>query len=277
MKRIAIVTGASSGMGAEFARQLGSEPCADELWLLARRLDRLKEVEAAQNAARKENPSLPLARSFQINLSGRAGVSAFKALLDAEKIIDQNGKDGGQGFEISVLVNNAGFGTYGPFVDTPLECELDMVELNCVSLTGIAWLALSYMNKGSLLINTASLAAFMPLGNFSVYAAAKAYVLSFSVSLAAEVADRGIKVCALCPGSVSTEFAAVASNGARKEVLGGKSVQKTVAHCLKAARAGKKTALWALKWKATAFLSRFVGRCFVARWTYLKCPRPRKS
>ena len=211
------------------------------------------------------------------DLSGRAGVSAFKALLDAEKIIDQNGKDGGQGFEISVLVNNAGFGTYGPFVDTPLECELDMVELNCVSLTGIAWLALSYMNKGSLLINTASLAAFMPLGNFSVYAAAKAYVLSFSVSLAAEVADRGIKVCALCPGSVSTEFAAVASNGARKEVLGGKSVQKTVAHCLKAARAGKKTALWALKWKATAFLSRFVGRCFVARFTYLKCPRPRKS
>ncbi|MBO4546572.1 MAG: SDR family NAD(P)-dependent oxidoreductase [Treponema sp.] len=272
MKRIAIITGASSGMGAEFARQLGEEPCADELWLLARRLDRLKELEAAQNAARKENPSLPLARAFQINLSGRAGVSAFKALLDAEKLIDKD-----QGFEIRILVNNAGFGTYGPFLETPLETQIDMVELNCVSLTGIAGLALPFMNKGSVLINTASLAAFLPLGNFSVYAATKAYVLSFSESLAAEVADRGIKVCALCPGSVSTEFAQVASNGARKEVLGGKSVQKTVAHCIKAARRGDKTALWALKWKVTAFMSRFVGRYFGARWTYIHCPRPRKD
>ena len=272
MKRIAIITGASSGMGAEFARQLGEEPCADELWLLARRVDRLKELEASQNAARKENPSLPLARAFQIDLSGRSGVSAFKALLDAEKLIDKE-----QGFEIRILVNNAGFGTYGPFLETPLETQLDMVELNCVSLTGIAGLALPFMNKGSVLINTASLAAFLPLGNFSVYAATKAYVRSFSESLAAEVADRGIKVCALCPGSVSTEFAQVASNGARKEVLGGKSVQKTVAHCIKAARRGRKTALWALKWKVTAFMSRFIGRYFGARWTYIHCPRPRKD
>lgn len=271
MKKIAIITGASSGMGAEFARQLGQENCADELWLLARRLDRLKEMEKAQNAARSQNQELPLARSFEIDLQGRAGVSAFKALLDAEKFID-----GQDGFEISVLVNNAGFGTYGPFADTPLQSELDMVELNCVALTGIAGESIPYMKSGSILINTASLAAFLPLGNFSVYAATKAYALSFSVSLAAELFDRGIKVCALCPGSVSTEFAAVASNGARKEVLGGVSAQKTVAHCLKAAKRGKRIALWALKWKVTAFLSRFIGRYLAARYTYLKCPRPRK-
>ena len=271
MKRVAIVTGASSGLGAEFARQLGAQPCADEIWLLARRLDRLKEIEGAQNQERKNNPALPLARSFEIDLAGRAGLSAFKALLDAEKAID-----GDEGFVISVLANNAGFGTYGPFEKTPLEAQLDMIDLNVLSLTGIAGHALPYMKEGSLLINTASLAAFLPLGNFGVYAATKAYVLSFSESLAAEAADRGIKVCALCPGSVSTEFAAVASNGARKEVLGGMSAQKTVAHCLKAARRGKKIALWALKWKAAAFLSRFVGRYFGARWTYLHHKRPRK-
>ncbi|MCR5046863.1 MAG: SDR family NAD(P)-dependent oxidoreductase, partial [Treponema sp.] len=216
-------------------------------------------------------PSLPLARSFQIDLAGRSGVSAYKALLDAEKMIDKD-----EGFEIAVLVNNAGFGTYGPFEKTPLESELDMIDLNCVTLTGIAGLSLPYMTKGSILINTASLAAFLPLGNFSVYAATKAYALSFSESLAAEVADKGIKVCALCPGSVSTEFANVASNGARKEVLGGVSAQETVRHCIKAAKKGKTTALWAFKWKFTAFMSRFVGRYFGARWTYVHCPRPRK-
>lgn len=281
-------------MGAEFARQIARQQSEsrpqnsiDEIWLLARRADRLhaleEEIRGLKNdfAGRKKGgkeslnegnssdlpPKLPLARSFEIDLSGRDGVSAFAALLEAEK-------KGGAGIEITMLVNNAGFGTYGPFEQTALERELEMIDLNCLALTGICGIALPLMKSGSVLINTASLAAFMPLGNFAVYAATKAFVLSFSTALAAEVADKGIKVCALCPGSVSTEFAAVASNGARKEVLHGKSPAKTVAHCLKAARRSRHIALWAFKWKFTAFMSRFVGRYLCARFTYKFCKRP---
>ena len=115
----------------------------------------------------------------------------------------------------------------------------------------------------------------MPLGNFAVYAATKSYVLSFSVALAAELKNRGIKVSALCPGSVSTEFAQVASNGARKEVKGGIPPQKVVAQCLKRAFAGKTTSLYRLKWRVTAFMSRFVGRYLVASYTYKHMKRPR--
>ena len=173
-----------------------------------------------------------------------------------------------------MLVNNAGFGTYGPFAETDIDREMQMIELNCTSLTGVCGIALPYLTKGSSIINTASLAAFLPLGNFAVYAATKAYALSFSIALAAELKDRGIQVCALCPGSVSTNFANVASNGKRKEVLHGKDPVKVVRHCLKANHRGKKTALWALKWRFTAFMSRFVGRYTGARYTYLYAKRP---
>jgi len=117
-------------------------------------------------------------------------------------------------------------------------------------------------------------ASFSPLGNFAVYAATKAYVLSFTLALAAEVRDRGIRVCALCPGSVSTEFAEVASNGARKEVLHGVAADKTVAHCLKRVERGKKTALMTWKWKLFAAASRLLGRYAIARFTYKHWKRP---
>ena len=177
-------------------------------------------------------------------------------------------------FVIDTLVNNAGFGTYGPFEETPVERELEMVELNITSLTGICGAALPYLDSGSSIINVASLAAYIPLGNFAVYAASKSYVRSFSLALAAELKDKGIHVLALCPGSVSTEFANVASNGARKEVLGGKPVDKVVRHALICQQKGKKIALWAFKWKFNAFMSRFVGHYFFARHTYLHEKRP---
>ena len=171
-------------------------------------------------------------------------------------------------------MNNAGFGTYGPFEKTPVEKEMQMVDLNCTTVTGICGISLPFMNENSIIINTSSLAAFMPLGNFAVYAASKSFVLSFSIALAAELKEKEIKVCALCPGSVSTEFANVASNGVRKEVKGGIAPQKVVEHCLKQAFKGKKTSLYRFKWRFTAFLSRFVGRFFVAEFTYKYHKRP---
>ena len=110
----------------------------------------------------------------------------------------------------------------------------------------------------------------------AVYAATKSYVLSFSIALAAELKEKGIKVCALCPGPVSTEFANVASNGAREKVKHGLPADKVVKHCLKKAYKGKRIILYALKWKFADTASSFVGRNLVAWFTYKFNKRPCK-
>ena len=261
MRRIIVITGASSGMGECFARQLKDEGA--ELFLVARRLDRLEKLSAelSGNGAK--------AKAVQMDISGQRGVNEFKAFIESENQKEE--------LEITWLVNNAGFGTYGKFADTPLDAQLNMVDLNCTALTGLCGVCLPYMKSGSRIVNVASLASFLPLGNFAVYGATKSFVLSFSYALAAEVKARGISVTALCPGPVSTEFAAVASAGARKEVLHGKSAEKVVAHCIKRARKGKKAALFAPKWKITAFMSHFIPRELGAWFTNKYCPRPRNN
>ena len=205
-------------------------------------------------------------RVVDIDVSGSEGARRFKAILDVER-------DSGD-FEISVLVNNAGFGTYGEFADTDTDREMEMVDLNCTSLTGITGFALPYMKKGSRIINTASLASFLPLGNFAVYGASKAYVLSLSVALAAELKPRGISVTALCPGPVSTEFANVASKGAREKVRHGLSPEKTVEHAIKASRRGRLYSMRFFKWKIQAWASPYVNRYLGAWFTYKFCKRP---
>ena len=120
------------------------------------------------------------------------------------------------------------------------------------------------------------MAAYSPLGNFAVYGATKAYVLSFTLALAAELKPRGVHVLALCPGSVSTEFANVASNGARKEVLHGFSSVKTVRHCLRRAFKGKHVAILRFKWKFQHLGSHFVSRYAVADYTFKHSKRPYK-
>lgn len=267
--RIGIITGASSGMGKEFAYQLADKHDFEELWIIARRADKLESLASEINSAQKRQIIRPVA----MDISGKSGVQRFKDFLLTENEIHKTA-DKINGIEISLLINNAGFGTYGPFEETSVTREMDMVDLNCTSLTGICGIALPFLTSNSLIINTASLASFIPLGNFAVYGATKAFVLSFSMALAAELKDKGIKVCALCPGPVSTEFANVASNGARKEVKNGVDAKKVVAHCLKKAYKGKRTAIFSFKWKFKAAASRFVGRYIGARFTYKYAKRP---
>ena len=269
MKNIAIITGASSGMGKEFALQVAQKYDFDEIWIVARRIEKLNEL-AEQIDSTKH---FQIVKPVQLDLGNMEGIDKLEKLLkeENEKLVKVE-----SGIQIGLLVNNAGFGTYGPFIDTPVKEQMQMVQLNCTTVTGLCGIALPYMVKGSVIINTSSLAAFMPLGNFAVYAATKSYVLSLSVALAAELKDKGIKVHALCPGSVSTEFANVASNGARREVKGGIPPKGVVAQCLARAFKGKLTSLYRLKWRVTAFMSRFVGQGLVARFTYKHMQRPRK-
>jgi short-subunit dehydrogenase len=265
---IAIVTGASSGIGASFARRLtaaasGAErfpglPSFDELWLTARRADRLAEL---ADELRKAAAGLQV-RVFPLDLTADSSIASLAEALSAAKK------------PLRILVNNAGYGTYGPFAEVDLEKQLGQIDLNCRALTEACGRLGPNLTPGSLVINVASLAAFAPLGGFAVYAASKAFVLSFSVALAAEWEERRVRVCALCPGSVSSEFALVASGGARKEVLHGWKVDETTALCLRDAGRGKWISMPRPLWRIKRFAGWLFGPVISARFAQRFMKRP---
>lgn len=189
--RIAVVTGASSGIGKEFAKQISkSFVTVDEMWVIARRLSNLK-------ALRKELKNVRV-RIIPCDVTSKADIENYVRMLRRYKP------------EIRILVNAAGFGKIGQFGKISLESQEDMVRVNCEALTKITRISLPYMAKKANIINIASAAAFLPQPSFAVYAASKAYVLSFSRALHQELKKRRISVTAVCPGPVDTEFFDVA-------------------------------------------------------------------
>lgn len=186
MKRIAIITGASSGMGREFVLQLDEMMSRlDEIWVIARRTGRLLELEKLVKHKLVVCPA---------DLTKEEDINSIRELLAKEKPL------------ISVLVNAAGFGVHGRVADSNDDTTLGMIDLNCRALTAMTKICLPYMAKGGRIIQLASSAAFVAQPSFAVYAASKAYVLSFSRALNAELVPKGISVTAVCPGPVDTEF-----------------------------------------------------------------------
>ncbi len=185
---IAVITGASSGMGMEFAVQL--DQClgrTDEIWLLARRKEPLEKL--ADSLRIK-------ARVIVIDLTDETALRQFEEVLAI------------QNPRITVLVNCAGVGSHKLFARQNKE-EIDtMIQLNITALTRMTMLCLPYMKSGSKLIQVSSGAAFVPQSAFAVYAASKAYVYSLSRALSQELKGRGITVTAVCPGPVNTPFLA---------------------------------------------------------------------
>jgi len=195
--KLAVVTGASSGIGWEISRQLASR--GYDLWLVARRRDRLQQLAqaiAAQNGAQAD--ALPLDLSLAEDRRELVG-----RMERAPNLI--------------LLVNNAGFGAVGPAVLIPVEKTLAMLELNITALTELSCLTAAIMarRRSGAIINVASTAAFQPVPYMNVYAATKSYVLSFTESLSEELSEHGVRVMALCPGPTQTEFNAIA--GIREE------------------------------------------------------------
>lgn len=188
---IAIVTGASSGIGREIALQLAGESGL-EIWLVARRADRL-EVLKDEISARGGR-----ARCVSLDLSRPEAVVELR-----EKVLQSGEKP-------LWLVNNAGFGFTGHFLDESAENIRQMVDLNITTLTLLCREFAELMPSGGKIINVASSVAFAPMPSYAVYAATKAYVLHFSIALAEELKGRGLAVTAVCPGPVATEFFEVA-------------------------------------------------------------------
>ncbi|MFM8364883.1 MAG: SDR family NAD(P)-dependent oxidoreductase [Verrucomicrobiota bacterium] len=197
----ALVTGASAGLGAEFARQLA--PYARQLVLVARRNDRLEELAAE---LRRVHPHLDI-RVFAADLAAAERRLALAAWLQDENIA------------IDFLVNNAGLGDHGPFHSGDWTRIQSMLDLNITALTHLSHLLVNRMivRGRAAILNVSSVAGFFPLPHMSVYSATKAYVTSFSESLAIELRPLGITVTALCPGPVPTEFSEVATRDGQED------------------------------------------------------------
>ena len=191
----ALITGATSGLGAEFARQLA--PVASRLILVGRREERLGDL---VESLRKENPSLRV-EAFRADLSLASERERLTAWIVREEI------------PLNLLVNNAGLGDLGPFDNAEWGRLSPMLEVNVTALTHLTHLILPMLRAQapSGILNVSSVAGFFPLPEMAVYAATKAYVTSFSEALRMELAPEGISVTALCPGPVPTEFFEVAS------------------------------------------------------------------
>ena len=191
MKKVALVTGASAGLGVDFARQLSKR--GHRLVLVARRKERLEEL------ARE----LGNARAVAIDLSRRD--AAIKLLADLEA----------NGEIVDVLVNNAGFGLIGRFAELDAKRERQMIDLNVATLTDLCRAVAPGMikRKSGAILNVASTAAFQPGPKMAVYFATKAFVLSLSEALHEELKPHGVKVSCLCPGPTRTEFGDVAGFG----------------------------------------------------------------
>ena len=183
--KIAVITGASSGMGREFVRQFDREEVFDEIWVIARRAERLEAL--------RDEVRAPL-RTLPMDLTVEESLDRFRSLLSEEKP------------EIALLVNAGGFGVFHAFAEAPLETQLRMIDLNDKALVAMTYLTLPYMVSGSRIVNMGSLSSFQPVPYINVYGASKAFVLSFSRALGAELKPRGIRVMAVCPGWVRTEF-----------------------------------------------------------------------
>lgn len=183
---IIIITGASSGMGVEFALQLDNTfNNVDEIWLIARRKEAMLEV-----AQYLEHTT----RVLDMDVTDETHMKRLEKLLADEKPV------------IRMLVNCAGYGIMGDFSASDIEDELGMIDVNCRALTQMTYLCLPYMRKNSRIIQLASSAAFLPQPNFAVYAATKSYVYSFSRALNQELRPKKIYVTAVCPGPVDTPF-----------------------------------------------------------------------
>ncbi|MBQ3276551.1 MAG: SDR family NAD(P)-dependent oxidoreductase [Oscillospiraceae bacterium] len=199
MKTIAVITGASSGMGRRFAETVNEFGPVDEIWAVARRAERLEEL--------KKTAPFPV-RAVPMDLTDPASYDRYAAMLREE-----------DGVRVGLLVNAGGFGKFNAVMESPLETNLNMLDLNCRAVMALSQLTVPYMPEGGRIINIASVAAYQPIPYINVYAATKAFVLYYSRALDRELRSRGIRVTAVCPFWTKTEFFDRAVNAEKPPVV----------------------------------------------------------
>ena len=183
--KVAIVTGASSGMGREFVLQLSRYVQVEEIWAIARRREALEAL--------KNEVDVPV-RPIPLDLGKPESFETLKSLLE------------GEAPDVRLLVNGAGFGKFGAYHKVSLAEESAMIDLNCKALVLMTRLCIPYMTAGSHILQLDSLSAFQPVPYITTYGASKAFVLSYSRAMNQELKKQGIRCMAMNPGWVKTEF-----------------------------------------------------------------------
>ncbi len=242
-----LVTGASAGLGREFARLAARD--GHDVILVARRKDRLQELAKELEAAHGTVVTI-----IDADLADRGTPRAIVERIQSA------------GLSVDILINNAGFGSHGSFLETDFARQAEMVDVNVRALMELCHRLLPAMiaRKSGRILNVASLAAFSPGPRRATYYASKAFVLSFSEALVAELRGTGVTVTASCPGPVLTEFGAVAKSDRANPFRGGPGSAASVArHAYRAMLAGKAVAIPGFMSKLTAQAIRFLPRAVV--------------
>jgi short-subunit dehydrogenase len=256
----ALITGASAGIGREFSLQLAGR--AHSLTLVARREQKLSKL---RDELTQRHPNLTV-RIREADLANLAQLKELLAWLDCEKI------------DVDLLINNAGLGDLGPFaMSDPIRNEQIML-VNMVALTSLTRHLIPQMiaRKRGGILNVSSSAGFLPIPNFAIYAATKAYVTSFSEALRAELRGTGVSVCALCPGPVHTEFQEVAKRSGGQREDGPEfvhvSVEQVVRDALTGLEADRPLVIPGLPMKIAMFLVRITPMS-ILRWASRFSPK----
>lgn len=233
--KIAVVTGASSGLGKEYVRVIAQQAAEiEEIWVIARRRERLE-------ALGEEYPQKRI-RALALDLTAPESFEQYRSLLEQEQP------------EVGILVNNSGSGTFGDFREAETASQAAMTQLNVTALTEMTSLTLPYMRRGAFLINVSSIASFAPTPGMTTYCSTKAYVQSFSRSLAFELRKEGIGALAVCPGPMDTEFLDVAG-------ISGRSKAFTKLPRVSAAKIAEKSLRFARRGR-TVYTARFIYKFY---------------
>jgi short-subunit dehydrogenase len=252
-REVALITGASMGIGEELARIFAAE--GRDLVLVARSEDKLRNL--GQELEREHGVTAHVVPADLTDPSAPADIFAAVERL---------------GLEVDYLVNNAGFGTQGPFAGEPLRTQMDMLKVNVDSVVALTHLALQGMlaRKKGRILNIASIGAFQPGPDMSTYCATKAFVLMFSEGVAEEVKDAGVTVTAHCPGATATNFGETAGNSTSLYFrMGAAPADKVARHAYRSMMKGKVVAIEGLMNWLGAFSVRFTPRAIarkVTRW-----------
>lgn len=239
--KIAVITGASSGIGRQFALTLKNNFDVDEVWLIARNRARLEDT-----AGRCGIP----ARVFSVDLSDLGAYGEYTSALDETKP------------DVAVLVNCSGFGKFAAVTDTPLSDNLNMIDLNCKAVVAMTQITLPYMRENARIINVASVAAYQPIPYINVYGATKSFVLNFSRALNQELKNRKISVTAVCPFWTKTAFFDRAIENEKDAVVKKYTVlydaDKVVAKAYKDAAKRKEVSIYGAKARFQCFLTKIL-------------------